>query len=631
MDGLSVPRVCRCLAAAAALVLGALHASPAEAGELWTMDGRIVEGLVKIEPKGDLAVLSASGSPTRFKPEDVAFAWLGSMRGVGTFTPLPPLRPLAIGEAKTSGIEMATGILTLRGTGTRIDGAADSCALFARETAGDVELSARITAITPQTGFAGIMLRADATPGSPHASLLVTSQGDLLFRYRTAAGQPTTTVAGGKVKLPCLLKLTRQGRQVIWYRPRSDRDPHPAGSVFNQKQADAWLGSRQGPEPGIDWGHIVLAAVAVGAAGEQEGKLVSEPMALRELPSQPEFGRSEPPRSFERSDFTTTSPGVLLRDGTFLAGASLTKWASPQASFRASDDAPFSTDVASIARINFARIPQNVAALIGRDYGGALLASGETMEGAITAWSGRSLTLNSVLFGLSTLSVPDEARGLLLAQSEPAGRWRAWLRDGSMISAASFKADGTDVILTGGLIGERRVPAKELYAIQAMDSVVPLSRLEPSRPPRVSRPVISASAFDPVYGNLMSAGPRGAAEALALPWSSELTYDIPPQSTHFMCWIGIPDRVSPGGLDIPVIVQVDQQRLAPLVLPRGKEPKVIAVSVPVSGKKSLALRVQGDPRLRDGYAIFSDGIFTQGADAASPAGAGVPPEAAKRP
>lgn len=82
--------------------------------------------------------------------------------------------------------------------------------------AGDGSLTAKIESLAPPhyTTRAGLMIRSTLEPASPNASVIVTTLGDIIFQYRTVELEAArSSYAAGKVKLPCWLRLTRNGNQ----------------------------------------------------------------------------------------------------------------------------------------------------------------------------------------------------------------------------------------------------------------------------------------------------------------------------------------------------------------------------------------------------------------------------------
>ena len=83
------------------------------------------------------------------------------------------------------------------------------------ETTGVV--SARVTSLEPTEPWAkaGVMLRRDLTPGSPHVMLIASAGKGIAMQYRATAGGPSANVAIVPGAAPVWLRLTRLGGSVL--------------------------------------------------------------------------------------------------------------------------------------------------------------------------------------------------------------------------------------------------------------------------------------------------------------------------------------------------------------------------------------------------------------------------------
>ncbi len=116
----------------------------------------------------------------------------------------------------TGSASHSNGVFTVAGAGGDIWGPTDAFRYVSQTTPGDVQITARVTAIqnTNQWAKAGVMLRQSLTATSPHLLLDVTPGGTIEFLSRAANGAETTVVAFGSQPVPAWLRLSRSGSTV---------------------------------------------------------------------------------------------------------------------------------------------------------------------------------------------------------------------------------------------------------------------------------------------------------------------------------------------------------------------------------------------------------------------------------
>jgi hypothetical protein len=95
-------------------------------------------------------------------------------------------------------------------------GTADAFRFVYQPLAGDGQIVARVASVQNTNAWvkAGATIRADLTPGSPQAMMMVTPGKNNNFQRRPAARRVSTSTAGAAVKAPCWVKLTRNGTTV---------------------------------------------------------------------------------------------------------------------------------------------------------------------------------------------------------------------------------------------------------------------------------------------------------------------------------------------------------------------------------------------------------------------------------
>jgi regulation of enolase protein 1 (concanavalin A-like superfamily) len=120
--------------------------------------------------------------------------------------------PSGIGQASYQGSSYI-----VEGAGTDVWGAADDFYFAHRRMTGDGDLVARVAALERPAGarfaMAGLMFRESLAADSRQASLLISTEGKLKFRRRTASGGTTLSdgPSAGTTFAPKWLKLSRHG------------------------------------------------------------------------------------------------------------------------------------------------------------------------------------------------------------------------------------------------------------------------------------------------------------------------------------------------------------------------------------------------------------------------------------
>ena len=134
---------------------------------------------------------------------------------------LPPGFATAdIGAVGRTGSAAVSGsMVTIKGAGADIWGAADAFRYVYRQLPGDGTVVARIRAIqnvAPWTK-AGVMIRQSLDASSAHATMAVSAGKGIAFQRRRSAGAVTTTTTPVAGTAPLWVKLVRAGRVVTAY------------------------------------------------------------------------------------------------------------------------------------------------------------------------------------------------------------------------------------------------------------------------------------------------------------------------------------------------------------------------------------------------------------------------------
>ena len=109
-----------------------------------------------------------------------------------------------------------TSTYTVSGAGADIWGTADAFRYVYQPLTGDGAIVARVVSVQNTNAWvkAGVMIRADLTPGAAQAMMMVTPGKGNNFQRRLVAGGVSTSTAGAVVTAPYWVKLTRSGNTV---------------------------------------------------------------------------------------------------------------------------------------------------------------------------------------------------------------------------------------------------------------------------------------------------------------------------------------------------------------------------------------------------------------------------------
>lgn len=194
-------------------------------GTSWTQVGSPVTlSSLSLSPLWGLAVSSHTTSTTStavFENPDYpgssdalsGFSWIPS-----SFDTLVDANIGITGGTHTSN----AGTETITAAGTDIYGTADQFFYAFKTVAGNATITARVTGLNPTDVYskAGLMFRADASPGAANAMVAMTpNQGakGADFQYRPTAGATTTSSFTTGKSIPMYLKLVRAGSVFTGY------------------------------------------------------------------------------------------------------------------------------------------------------------------------------------------------------------------------------------------------------------------------------------------------------------------------------------------------------------------------------------------------------------------------------
>jgi hypothetical protein len=189
------------------------------------------------------------------------------------------------------------------------------------------------------------------------------------------------------------------------------------------------------------------------------------------------FTATNAPERVAMSRATNDMPivrGVILRDGTFLAGqVTFGDESAIRLSFAGRKDVPILNS--KVARIIFR--PQQLPFEADQGRSGLFLKGGDFFEGDFRRIEHGSVSVSSVLFGLKRFRIEGgEPVALVLNESVPAATaFRIRLLDGSSFCATSLSGNAEAVTIQEPLLGVLSIPVSDLIEIERIPPAVSMS------------------------------------------------------------------------------------------------------------------------------------------------------------
>jgi hypothetical protein len=159
--------------------------------------------------------------------------WISSLRTVAASLPKNWI-DADIGNVGSAGeASSLNGLFNLIASGDDIWDVADSFHFAARPLIGDGQIVARVTSLqfTDPWAKAGVMFRESFSPGSRHALMAVTAEGNSAFQSRTNLNGASANTLGPPAKIPHWIKLVRAGNVFTGYVSADGKDWQRVDSV----------------------------------------------------------------------------------------------------------------------------------------------------------------------------------------------------------------------------------------------------------------------------------------------------------------------------------------------------------------------------------------------------------------
>lgn len=184
------------------------------------------------------------------------------------------------------------------------------------------------------------------------------------------------------------------------------------------------------------------------------------------------FTGAKSPESIALSRITNAGPvvrGVVLRNGTFLAGAVIRADESAvRGAFAGRPEAALLQN--RVARLILRPPRQPLAYDIAQGRRGVFMKNGDFFESELRSVEHNSLTMSSVLFGLKRFGLEDGGPLVVVLNDvmEEASGFEVRLLDGSVLRARKLKAAPATLTVEDSILGDLAIPAAELVEIRPL-------------------------------------------------------------------------------------------------------------------------------------------------------------------
>jgi hypothetical protein len=237
-------------------------------GSSWTLVGRET---IAMQPTAYVGLAVASDVSTRTAE--------ASFSSVAVRTPgaLPaPWLSKDIGAVEAGATKLSSGVFTVSGAGLGIAGTSDQFHFAFQPVSGDIEIIAGLASLggTDGQAKAGVMIRADLTTGSAHASMLGTVLSGWEFQRRLRAREKSFRSAGPAGGAPGWVRVVREGSLFTAYHSADGARWTLVASDRISMPANVYIGLAVSSDNPVTPATATLASV-----------LVRRPTAVNEPPS----------------------------------------------------------------------------------------------------------------------------------------------------------------------------------------------------------------------------------------------------------------------------------------------------------------------------------------------------------
>ncbi len=342
-------------------------------------------------------------------------------------------RELDIGSARFPGsTRREQRTFTVRSSGLSIDGDADSCHYVFKPVRGDSEIVAEVTSIqyTHPNAKAGLMMRENLNEYSRNVMMALTAMSGGALQFRENERASTQSIARGGIFAPHWLKLRRRGNDFFAF-------TSPNGRVWSLFEKMTLAMSEN-----------IYVGLAVASAQDMVLNWTTF-SNVREAPK------------LLNDDFT---PEVELTSGSIVRGR-------PQSADQ--NEIVFTmprvvrVPTSRVARISLQPLSGELAWKTRVSRPGVWVSNGDFFDGDFRGLDDRKLTISSVLYGLRSFDINDEAFAVVLqARKWQVPQYEIETVDGSVLRASELALGDGELQLKEPALGEVRVPAFEILELR---------------------------------------------------------------------------------------------------------------------------------------------------------------------
>jgi regulation of enolase protein 1 (concanavalin A-like superfamily) len=561
--------LCPAVLALLSVVLTPCSRSPG--ATLQTLDAKTYEGEIKLEKQGQIVVTAADEKPHRFDLSEVLHVTFGPDSPVAAIPAaartengqiLAPWRAFDVGRLAQKGYARFNGdVFSVKSAGGTIGEDRDAFCFVAQPLSGDGEIVARFMTVNdPRHVVQGLMIRSSADPGATFAAIFCV-EGDMRFFTRTRPNGATDagTVGAHKSTLPFWARLTRKGDELLASFSQDGKSWERVGRETISMRAQTLAGiATCGKSHQLQGGHVTAVRLTAATLA------APPPLPLKQ--------------------------GLLLRSGTFLAGARIEK--ADDASLRFGHaDRHDNLPLAQVARVVFRDLSPEALAAIPPRTTGLLLKEGDFVEGDFKGMRDGRLLISSVLFGLARFEPDHKAVALVLNDLDPAhSQMILRTHDGSVYFADSVTPEKDKLIIEDPAAGEFSVNRWDVTEISLGSGRT--QSLAALRPAKIVTPTPGQGyRVDPTGSDPRTALPGVAVEhALTLAPNTAATWNLAGAYRTFTFTAAVPRSASHTARLRFTVVGDDKELYKSPPQTSLDAPRLTSVSV--KGVRALTLKVE---------------------------------------
>jgi hypothetical protein len=325
------------------------------------------------------------------------------------------------------------GLFTVRAGGGELSGAFDSGYFIAQPLDGDGQITVRVGDVTTNAtpnAVAGLMIRETLSGDARYAALVAGKENSRFLCRR----EPGSWVAANDLNraVPCYLRLVRTGIYIKAY--ISDN-----GSSWQLVGSDQLtIGSQS-----------FVGLIATSGADDDLSTATLDHV---------EVHAGAPPMD-------ATTSGIRTRAGSFLAGE-IKKADDMQVILERPRGRTLAVPVSDIARVYLRAAPVELAASIGHERSGVLLATGDFYEGDFRGIVDGRIKVDSVVFGMKSFENPEVLAVVLHDISETPHLGTVTTSDGSVYLPKTLKLEAGRFALQDEVAGDLSISVRDVTKFQ---------------------------------------------------------------------------------------------------------------------------------------------------------------------